>query len=59
MDRGHQKDLAMAMIALVMFIGLFAFGTQILGYSDVDGMVRLALLATFVFGLICGIRVGR
>jgi len=31
MDRGHQKDLAMAMIALVMFIGLFAFGTQILG----------------------------
>ncbi len=49
----------MAMIALVMFIGLFAFGTQILGYSDADGMVRLALLATFVFGLICGIRVGR
>lgn len=49
----------MAMLALVMFIGLFAFGGEFLGYTDADGMVRLALLATFIFGLICGIRVAR
>ena len=49
----------MAFLSLAMFIGLFAFGESVLGYEDGTGMVRLALLATFVFGIICGTRVGR
>ena len=46
----------MVMLALSMFIGVFAYGDQVLGYRDPDGMVQLALLATFVFGIICGTR---
>lgn len=49
----------MAALALIMFIALFGFGEEFLGYHDADGMVRLALLATFVFGLLCGYRIGR
>ncbi|NNC71683.1 MAG: hypothetical protein HKN78_02270 [Sphingomonadaceae bacterium] len=49
----------MAALALAMFVGLFAFGEDILGYADPRGMVQLALVATFVFGVICGTKVGR
>jgi hypothetical protein len=46
----------MAGLALAMFIGLFAFGQQILGYEDPHGRVQLALLATFSFGVLIGYR---
>ncbi|EQB02719.1 hypothetical protein L288_16230 [Sphingobium quisquiliarum P25] len=46
----------MAGLALAMFVGLFAFGQQIVGYSDPHGKVQLALLATFAFGLLVGYR---
>jgi hypothetical protein len=46
----------MSGIALAMFIALFAFGTEIVGYRDPDGKVQLALFATFVFGLLVGYR---
>ena len=49
----------MVAIALGMFIMLFAFGGELLGYHDPTGMVQLALVATFVFGIICGAKVGR
>lgn len=52
-------DPIMATLALGMFIALFAFGEEILGYRDPAGMVRLGLVATFIFGIICGTRVGR
>jgi hypothetical protein len=48
--------LVMGLLATAMFVTLFAFGQQILGYSDDDGMVRVALFATFVFGLLTGYR---
>jgi hypothetical protein len=43
-------------LALMMFIGLFAFGGQILGWNDMDGHVQLGLFAAFLFGIICGYR---
>lgn len=49
----------MATLALAMFVALFAFGEEMLGYRDPAGMVRLALVATFVFGIICGTKVTR
>ncbi|HEX5182030.1 MAG TPA: hypothetical protein VFW19_02640 [Allosphingosinicella sp.] len=43
-------------LALMMFIGLFAFGGQILGWTDTDGHIQLGLFAAFLFGIICGYR---
>ncbi|MEA3004562.1 MAG: hypothetical protein QOH81_3350 [Sphingomonadales bacterium] len=43
-------------LALIMFIGLFAFGGQMLGWSDYDGHVQLGLFMAFLFGIICGYR---
>jgi hypothetical protein len=44
-------------LALAMFIGLFAFGSKIMGWSDPDGQVQLGVFASFVFGIICGYKV--
>lgn len=43
-------------IALMMFVALFGFGDEFVGWSDVDGKIKLALFASFVFGIICGWR---
>ena len=43
-------------LALVMFITLFGFGSELMGWSDPDGQVRLGLFMSFVFGIICGYR---
>ena len=50
------KVFLMAGLALAMFVGLFAFGQQIMGYDDPHGRVQLALLATFTFGVLIGYR---
>ena len=47
----------MAGLALVMFIGLFAFGEQIMGWSTADGQVQMGLFVSFLFGIVCGYRV--
>lgn len=49
----------MSGLALAMFVGLFAWGEQAVGYHDPDGKVRLALLASFAFGLLIGYRAHR
>jgi len=46
----------MSGLALAMFVGLFAWGQEIVGYDDPHGKVQLALLATFAFGLMVGYR---
>jgi hypothetical protein len=43
-------------LALMLFIGLFAFGGQYFGWSDSGGEIQLSLFASFVFGIICGYR---
>jgi len=42
-----------------MFLALFAFGDQIMGWPDMDSNVQLALFASFMFGIICGWRTNR
>ena len=46
----------MSGLALAMFVGLFAWWQQIVGYDDPHGRVQLALFATFCFGLLVGYR---
>ncbi|MBR0551311.1 hypothetical protein [Stakelama marina] len=46
----------MAFLAMVMFVSLFAFGGDFFGWSDPHGRIQLALVATFVFGIICGFK---
>lgn len=46
----------MAMLAIAMFIALFAFGKQIFGWHDTDGDVQLAMVASFLFGVIAAFR---
>ena len=43
-------------IALVCFIGLFAFGGNFLGWTDPNGKVQLGLFMSFLFGIVCGYR---
>jgi hypothetical protein len=49
--------MRMAGLAMMMFIALFAFGHQFLGWEDPGGRVQLALFSAFLFGIICGYRV--
>jgi hypothetical protein len=43
-------------LALSMFIALFAFGHDLLGWNDTTGQVQLGLFMSFLFGIICGYR---
>jgi hypothetical protein len=43
-------------LALACFIGLFAFGDDLLGWTDHGGQVQLGLFMSFLFGIICGYR---
>jgi hypothetical protein len=43
-------------LALGMFIGLFAFGSQLLGWNDPTGQVQMGLFMAFLFGIVCGYR---
>ena len=47
----------MAVVAMFLFISLFAFGGDYFGWTDPTGYVQLSLVSCFVFGIICGIRV--
>ena len=49
----------MAYLAISMFVALFAFGSQFMGWSDPNGQVQLGLFAAFIFGVICGYRSGK
>jgi hypothetical protein len=45
---------AMVGLALIMFLGLFAFGAQLMGWSDPNGQVQLGIFMSFLFGIVCG-----
>ena len=42
----------MGILAIAMFIGLWGWGQDMFGWSDPDGLVRLALFSSFLFGII-------
>jgi hypothetical protein len=44
----------MGVIAIGMFVMLFAFGHRYFGWADPQGKVQLALFATFILGVISG-----
>jgi hypothetical protein len=44
-------------LALAIFLGLFAFGEDILGYADPQGHVQFGIFVTFVLGIVCGYRI--
>ncbi len=46
----------MAGLSLAMFIALFAFGHDMVGWRDPEGHVQLALFMAFIFGIISGYR---
>lgn len=41
-------------IAIAMFIALVGWGHTYFGWSDPDGKIQLAIITTFVMGVICG-----
>jgi hypothetical protein len=42
-------------LATALFIGLFAFGHQLLGWNNASNSnVQLGLFMAFLFGIICG-----
>jgi hypothetical protein len=43
-------------IALGMFIALFAFGHDLMGWNDPHGQVQMGLFMAFLFGIVCGYR---
>ena len=46
-----------ASVAIAMFIALFGWGAKYFGWSDPNGEIQLAIVTTFVLGIICGYRV--
>ena len=49
----------MAGLAIAMFIGVFAFGHELLGWRDPNGQIQLALFMSFIFGIIGGYRTSK
>jgi hypothetical protein len=47
----------MAVVALGMFIGLWAYGQELFGWQDTSGDIKLAIFVTFILGIICGFKV--
>ena len=43
-------------LALALFVALFAFGHNLLGW-DASSQVQLGLFMSFLFGIVCGYRV--
>ena len=46
----------MGIFAAAMFVTLFAFGAQGIGWDDSQGHVQMALFMSFLFGIIAGYR---
>ena len=43
-------------IAIAMFVVLVAWGSKYFGWSDPDGKVKLALVTSFILGIIGGFK---
>jgi hypothetical protein len=52
-------EVDMGALALAMFIGLYGFGSELIGYADSDGKVKLAVFVAFMLGIVCGYRTGK
>jgi hypothetical protein len=52
-------SLVMNALAIAMFVCLFTFGRQMFGWVDHSGNVQLALVASFLFGVLSSWRSSR
>ena len=43
-------------IAIAMFVALVGFGGKYFGWDDPDGKVQLALVTSFILGIIGGVK---
>ncbi len=41
-------------LTIVMFVALFGWGAAYFGWSDPDGKIQLALVTSFILGIIGG-----
>lgn len=49
----------MGFVSLIMFLGLFVWGKDTFQWYDPSGHVQLAIFASFIFGIVCGLKVAR
>jgi hypothetical protein len=50
------RNLMVGAIAIAMFVGLVGFGGKYFGWEDPDGKVQLALVTSFILGIIGGFK---
>ena len=43
-------------VAIAMFVALVGFGGKYFGWTDPNGMVQLALITSFILGIIGGFK---
>ena len=53
-DIRRSEDRMVIGIAIAMFIALFGWGSTYFGWSDPEGKVQLALVTSFILGIIGG-----
>lgn len=46
----------MGFLAIALFVVLMAFGRNHFGWSDPGGMTTIALICSFIFGIIAGMK---
>jgi hypothetical protein len=51
------KGAGMVGIAIAMVVALVGYGDAYFGWSDPNGEIQLAIVTTFILGIICGFRV--
>ena len=47
----------MVALAIAIFVGVFLFGGDTIGWYDPEGHVRLGLFMAYVLGIVCGYRI--
>jgi hypothetical protein len=44
----------MGIFALMIFVGMYGFGGQVIGMSTADSRVQLIMFTSFLCGIVCG-----
>jgi hypothetical protein len=55
-NRARREDRMVGGIAIAMFVALVGWGSRYFGWSDPDGKVQLALITSFILGIIGGFK---
>jgi hypothetical protein len=55
-NRAWREDRMVGGIAIAMFVALVGWGSRYFGWSDPDGKVQLALITSFILGIIGGFK---